>query len=115
MHWACLLLPHLALDGVLRRHPSPGEPLALVTGPVQRRVLHSVNAPARALGLRPGQSLAAAQAISTGFAIVEYDPGAALRWREFLAAWAYRFSSQVSTDFPHAIVLEIGRSLETAR
>ena len=112
MRWVCLLLPHLALDGVLRGHQAPEQPLALISGPVQRRVLHSVNPPARALGLRPGQSLAAAQAISTGFITVQYDPDAAARWREFIASWSYRFSSQVSTDFPHAIVLEIGRSLK---
>lgn len=112
MRWVCLLLPHLALDGVLRGHQAPDQSLALISGPVQRRVLHSVNPPARALGLRPGQPLAAAQAISTGFITVEYDPDAAARWREFLASWAYRFSSLVSTDFPHAIVLEIGRSLK---
>ncbi|RPE79983.1 Y-family DNA polymerase [Vulcaniibacterium tengchongense] len=112
MHWVCLLLPHLALDAVLRRHPEPDRPWALIAGPAQRRVLHSVNPAARALGLRPGQSLAAAQAISSGFATAEYDPGAERRAHELLAAWAYRFSSQVSTQLPHAIVLEIGRSLK---
>ncbi len=112
MRWVCLLLPQLALDGVLRTQASPEQPLVLITGPVQRRVLHAVNPAARALGLRSGQSLAAAQAVSTAFTTVEYDPAAAARWREFLATWAYRFSSQVSTDLPHAIVLEIGRSLK---
>lgn len=112
MHWVCLLLPQLALDGVLRGLPSPERALALVTGPAQRRVLHAVNPAARASGLRPGLSLAAAQALCSDFATVDYDAEAAARWREFLATWAYRFSSQVSTDLPHAIVLEIGRSLK---
>lgn len=112
MRWVCLLLPQLALDGVLRGQPSPDAALALVTGPAQRRVLHAVNPAARSLGLRPGQSLAAAQAISTAFKTVPYDADAAARWREFLATWAYRFSSQVSTGLAHAIVLEVGRSLK---
>ena len=30
MLWACILLPQLALDAVLRRHPDPDAPLALV-------------------------------------------------------------------------------------
>lgn len=111
MYWVCLLLPHLALDAVLRQQAEPDRPLALITGPAQRRVLHSVNPSALALGLRPGQALVAAQAISAGFAAVEYDSGAEARWRDFLAAWAYRFSSQVSTELPQAIVLEVGRSL----
>src|SRR5690606_2436025 len=32
------------------------------------------------------------------------------RCRRLLAAWAYRFSSQVSTALPDAVVLEIGQS-----
>ena len=61
MRWACLLLPHLALDAVRRGHPAR-------------------------------------------------DAKATERCRRFLAGWAYRFSSQVSTDLPGAIVLEIGQS-----
>lgn len=44
--------------------------------------------------------------------MVEHDPLDTERWRRFLAAWAYRFSSQVSTDLPHALVLEVGHSLQ---
>ena len=110
MRWACLLLPHLALDAVLRRQPAPGHPFALVTGPAQRRVLHSVDPLAQARGLRPGQALAAAQAVAGGFAMAEYDAKATERCRRFLAGWAYRFSSQVSTALPEAVVLEIGQS-----
>lgn len=111
MHWACLLLPHLALDTILRRHPQPDRPLVLVTGPAQRRVLHAVNESAHAAGLRAGMSLAAAQALTTDFARVEHDPETVERQRKLLAGWAYRFSSQVSTDLADAIVLEVGQSL----
>ena len=112
MRWACLLLPQLAIDGILRRHPDPDAPLVLISGPAQRRVLHAINPPARALGLRPGMPLAAAQALGGSFAMAEYDPRDDERWRRFLAAWAYRFSSQVSLDLPHALVLEVGHSLQ---
>jgi protein ImuB len=112
MRWACLLLPQLALDGVQRRLPSPDQPLVLVEGPAQRRVLHSVNKAARAQGLRPGLPLAAAQALGASAITAEYDAAAVERSRALLAAWAYRFSSQVSTDLPHAIVLEVARSLQ---
>ncbi|MEH6417135.1 Y-family DNA polymerase [Pseudomonas sp. CGJS7] len=110
MRWACLLLPQLAMDVVLRNHPHPERPLVLVDGPHARRRLHAVNAAARAIGLRPGMSLIAAHAIVDGFQMVEHDPAAVERARQLLAAWAYRYSSQVSTEFAHAIVLEIGRS-----
>ena len=149
MLWACIALPQLALDGVLRQHPNPDAPLALVTGPAQRRVLHAVNAAAAAHGLRAGQGLAAAQALLANFQTVDYRAGArspgaarrpgarriggtsasgsnpqtgnradaphdhadALRWQAFLAAWAYRYSSRVSINFPDAVVLEVGASL----
>ena len=111
MRWACILLPRLALDGAQRRCADPDAPLALVSGARQRRVLHAVNPAARALGLRRGMALTAAQALASGFATMDHDPAEEARWHRFLAAWAYRFSSQVSTRWPHALVLEIGGSL----
>ncbi|MHC8305834.1 Y-family DNA polymerase [Pseudomonas sp. PB3P13] len=111
MRWVCILFPQLALDAVLRQRPDPDEPLALLTGPAQRRVLQAVNASARALGLRPGQSMTAAQALSKGFVTAEYDSAEIEHWQQFLAAWAYRFSSQVSVHYPRAVVFEIESSL----
>ncbi|QZP31188.1 Y-family DNA polymerase [Pseudomonas sp. DR48] len=111
MRWVCILFPQLALDAVLRQRPDPDEPLALLTGPAQRRVLQAVNASARALGLRAGQSMTAAQALSKAFATAEYDVAEIEHWQQFLAAWAYRFSSQVSVHYPRAVVFEIESSL----
>ena len=116
MLWACVLLPQLALDGVLRRHPQPDQALALVTGPAQKRVLAAVNCAAARAGLHAGQALAAAHALLPQFATVEYDAAEVARWRDFLAAWAYRYSSQVGAVAfngmaEDAIVLEIGASL----
>ena len=111
MRWVCIVFPQLALDGVLRTRPEPDAPLALLSGPAQRRVVQTVNSAARELGLRPGQSLAAAQAISRDFACVDYEPAEIERWQQFLAAWAYRYSSQVSLRYPRALVFEIESSL----
>ncbi len=111
MRWACILLPQLALDGVLRRRADPEAPLALVSGARQRRLLHVVNPAARALGWRRGMALAAAQALAQGVETLDYDPGEEARWHRFLAAWAYRFSSQVSMRYPHALIVEIAGSL----
>src|SRR5690606_35702289 len=112
MLWACILLPQLALDGVLRRHPDPAAPLALVDGPAQRRVLRAVNPAARAAGLRPGQSLGAAQALCSRFAAVSHDPAEVERWHDFLAAWAYRYSSLVCRTLPSALLLEVEASFK---
>ena len=112
MLWACILLPQLALDGVLRRHPDPDAPLALVTGPARRRVLRAVNIAAKTAGLRPGQSLGAAQAICSRFSAIEYDPTEVERWHDFLAAWAYRYSSLVNRSMPSALLLEVEASFK---
>ncbi|KLD78625.1 DNA polymerase Y family protein [Xanthomonas hyacinthi] len=111
MRWACILLPQLALDTVLRRWPTPDAPLVLLAGPPQRRTLKAVNAAARTRGLQPGQSLATAQALCERFATALHDAEESRRYQQFLAAWAYRFSSLVSTDYPGALLLEIEASL----
>ncbi|MBN8727937.1 MAG: DNA polymerase Y family protein [Xanthomonadales bacterium] len=110
MLWACIWLPQLALDAVLRRLPDPAAPLALVGGPAQLRVLHAVNEAAAAAGLRAGMRLAAAQALLPDVAMVEHDPGAEQRWQRFLAAWAYRHSSLVGAEWPGCLVLEVRAS-----
>lgn len=111
MRWVCIVFPQLALDGVLRVHPEPAQPLVLLAGTPQRRVLQAVNDAARALGLRPGQSLTAAHALAKTFACAEYDPAEIERHQQFLAAWAYQFSSQVSLYYPRALLFEIESSL----
>ncbi|NQD95788.1 DNA polymerase Y family protein, partial [Pseudomonas sp. CrR25] len=111
MRWACVLLPQLALDDALRHCEEPDAPFALLSGPPQRRLLRAVNPAARALGLRPGQPLSAAQALSRHIATADYDSSAIERRQHFLAAWAYRFSSQVSLHYPRALLLEIESSL----
>jgi protein ImuB len=110
MLWACVLLPQLALDGVMRRRADPEQPLALISGTAQRRVLQTVNPSARELGLRAGQSLTAAHAMTREFATVEYDPDETERWHRLLAAWAYRFSSQVSLKYPRVLLMEVESS-----
>jgi protein ImuB len=101
----------MALDGVLRRHATPEEPLALLSGTPQRRFLQAVNPAARALGLRAGQSLTSAQVLTKDFATAEYDPAETDRLHRLLAAWAYRFSSQVSLRYPRVLLMEIESSL----
>lgn len=108
MVWACILLPQLAMDVALRQQPDPNAPLALVTGPAQKRVLRAVNPAARALGLKPGQSLIAAQALSRGFIALEYNLALVEHAQQLLAAWAYGFSAQVSLHYPRAVLMEVG-------
>lgn len=111
MQWACILLPQLALDSVLRGRDDAQAPLVLLSGPAQRRVLQAVNPAAHALGLRAGQALSAAQALASGFTCVEHDPLAVEQLQQLLAAWAYRFSSHVSLHYPRTLLLEVESSL----
>lgn len=110
MLWACLLLPQLALDAVLRRQPDTDAPFALVEGPAQLRRLHSVNAAAAAHGLKAGMRLSAAHALLADVRMQAHDPLAEDAAQAFLAAWAYRHSSLVSRQWPRAIVLEVQAS-----
>lgn len=111
MLWACILFPQLAMDGVLRSRPDPQAPLALLSGTPHRRVLQAINPAARALGLKPGQTLIAAQALTRDFETADYDPNAIESLQNFLAAWAYGFSSQVSLHYPRCLLFEVQSSL----
>jgi len=111
MLWACILLPQLAMDGVLRSRTDAEAPLALLSGPPQRRILQTINPAARALGLRPGQSLISAQSLTRDFLTADYDLASIEHWQRFLAAWAYGFSSQVSLHYPRCLLLEVQSSL----
>lgn len=110
MLWACVHLPHLALDGVLRRREDPTAPLALVGGPAHARVIVTANASARAAGIRPGQRVSSAEALLAKFDTQDADQAARERWHQLLAAWAYRYSSEVAL-LPSAIVLEVEGSM----
>lgn len=112
MLWACILLPQLALDSILRERDDADAPLVLIGGPVQRRVVQAVNPAAAALGLRAGLTLTAARALADGFTCVEADPARIEQLQQLLAAWAYRFSAQVSLHYPRALLLEVGSSLQ---
>lgn len=109
MLWACVLLPRLALDDVLRRRPPSDEPLVLVGGAANARVVVDANPSARAAGVYRGQRLSAVQALLNRFEAVEYEPAATERAHRFLAAWAYAYSSDVAL-LPHAVVLEVSKS-----
>lgn len=106
MLWACIRIPHLGLDSILRRHPQPAQAIVLVGGVQQRRELLDVNEPAWRAGLRPGMRLTAAQAIAGQFTAATHDPADEAQWMRVLSAWAYGYSSQVHADWEASILLE---------
>jgi protein ImuB len=112
MLWACLLFPKLALEAVRGdADESSGALLAVIDGPQQRRHVVLADDKAREVGVRRGQSLTAARALCPGLSTKPRDPGAEQQAIDSLAAWAYRFSADVSIARSDAILLEIGSSL----
>lgn len=109
MLWACIVLPHLALDTLQRRRPSGEQPLVLVDGPLQARYVLDADAAAQAAGLRAGQPLTTAQALLARFEAITHDPDLTAQQHDLLAAWAYRYSAEV-LRLPGAIALEAQRS-----
>lgn len=109
--WAAITLLQPDLDAVLRRHPNPQAPLALVHGPAQQRRLLAVNLTALRLGLQTGQSLATAQALAPECRFVPRQPADTRRLMHWLAGWAGRYSPLVSTQWPDSLLLEVGSSL----
>lgn len=109
MLWACIVLPHLALDTLLRRRPPGDQPLVLIDGPLPaRRVLDADDA-ARAAGIRAGQPLTTAYALLACFEAVPHDPALTGQQHDLLAGWAYRYSAEV-LRLPGAVALEVQRS-----
>jgi protein ImuB len=81
----------------------------VVDGPEQRAQVHLADSAAAACGVRSGQRLAAAQAL-TSLTIHRRDRLAERQAMERLAAWAYGYTSRVSLDGGDALLLEVGAS-----
>jgi protein ImuB len=105
--WACCLVPSLSLE-VFDAFDAPR---AVIDGPAQRAFVHDANAAARAAGVKPGQSQAAARASCAGLDVVRRDVPADAMRLQTLALRAYACSSQVVIEPPDALLLEVGASL----
>lgn len=110
MLWVALCLPRLPLEARLRgRAPSEAadEPWAVVDN---RSVLVG-NGAAEALGVRPGNALAAAWALAPQLRVLPRDVAAEARALEAIAAWACQFTAKVSLEPPQGVLLEVAGSL----
>ena len=112
MLWACLRFPRLALEAVCGdADVSARAPTAVIDGPQQRRHVVLADETALKAGVRCGQPLAAAQALCPTLSTRPRDPAAERQAIDSIAAWAYRFSADVSIAGSDAILLEVGASL----
>jgi protein ImuB len=114
MLWTCLLLPQLSLDVFApARAPSasdPAPPFAVTTGGHYPRIV-SVDALARAAGIRPGELVSAALALAPGIVLRERDTLAEARALAAVATWTTQFSPAISLAPPDAVLVDIGGSL----
>lgn len=86
-------------------------PRAIHDGGAPRSRIVCANASAHAAGIRPGLTLAQAQALLPGLRSYPRDTPAEATRLEHLGGVAYAFSSQVRLLPPNAVALEVGRSL----
>jgi protein ImuB len=110
MLWACFRFPRLSLEAI-RGDDDSHRPQAVVDGHPQRRHILLANESAREAGVRAGQALTAAEALCSALSTKPRDIAAERQMIDTVAAWAYRFSADVSIAGADAILLEIGASL----
>ena len=112
MLWTCLFLPSLPLD-VFTRAQAPGDaarPFAVATGGHYPRIVVANDA-ARVAGVRAGQLVSAALALSPDLTLRDRDPVAEAAALAAVATMATQFTPAVSLAAPDAVLAEIGGSL----
>ena len=110
MLWIALGLPRLPLESFLRAS-STAEPWAVA----EKRYVLDCNAAAFAHGVRAGMARAAASALAPSLRFRERDEIAEAKALEGFAAWAGRYTPNVSlmagVTGPHGLLLEVSGSL----
>jgi protein ImuB len=104
-----LFLPTWPTDRIRRQFNAPpmDEPLVTVTTEGSRRIIAAVDKTANALGLRPGQTIAHAQALIPGLHICDATPEEDRAGLTRLALWCLRYSPIVSPDAPNGVWIDI--------
>ncbi len=87
--------------------PPPAEPLVTARREGSRRVIAGVDRAAAALGLRPGLTVAHAQALVPDLHVVEAAPEAEGAELTRLAAWCLRYAPVVAADPPDGIWIDV--------
>jgi protein ImuB len=83
------------------------EPLVTVTTEGSRRIVAAADAAAVGLGLRPGLTIAHAQAVVPGLHVAEATPDEDCAGLTRLASWCLRYSPIVAPDPPDGIWIDI--------
>jgi len=109
MLWACLRLPDLSLQ-LLLRAGTPAAPLIVSTGGNRPHVF-SCDPLARSHGIHPDMTVSAAIALAPDLVEHVRNPAAESRALRGIASWAGQFTPVVCLAPPDAVLLEIAGSL----
>ena len=104
-----LYLPTWPTDRIRRRKgsPPPDEPLVTASIEGSRRLIGAVDRAAHALSLRPGQTIAHAQAMVPGLHIVDATPEEDEASLTALAHWCIGYSPIVAANPPDGIWIDV--------
>lgn len=108
--WLAIVFPKLLLE-VLTNH-NHDQTVAVIEQLKGRPVIHSATGTAEEQGITVGMALGAAYALCPMLKTCDYDRTAEQRRLEQLAVWAGNFTSSVSLQPPHALLLEVRGSLK---
>jgi len=115
--WLAVYFPRLAIEMPLASHEavsnndSPSHCLVAVEKVQGRSLIQSVSDRAAEYGICVGMNMNAAYSLCAGLQVRCYDELKQRRYLERIAAWAMRFSSQVSVADTTTLLLEIKGSL----
>ncbi|HEY0709736.1 MAG TPA: DNA polymerase Y family protein [Polyangia bacterium] len=114
MRIACVYVPELALQAILRRDPERrGDPVALCESPGERARVIACTGSARQAGVRPGLTASQARAVASGFLgadrlrVVVAQPADTEAAAAALADLGYAFAPQVEAS-KERLYLEVG-------
>src|SRR5690606_34375876 len=110
MLWIALHIADLPLQ-LAQRATVASEPCVVADGPPLRPLLYCVNPAARARGLLPGMTVAAARALAGELAVLQRDTAAEEQALRNLACWALQFTPGVVLQAGEGLLLEVAATL----
>ncbi|MDZ7867914.1 MAG: hypothetical protein U5L02_01710 [Rheinheimera sp.] len=112
--WLYLLFPQLQLDlssnDISPEQAATPEP-AVLLHPQDLRV-HQANAPARSLGIKPGQTLAQACALCAALQVMPWQPALEQQLLDMLALDCYQLCADIAEAPPNALWLRLDPMLQ---
>ena len=111
MLWLALYLPQLPLESIATDSDEQHLPRAIYETRNGQHSIYQLNASAAKSGIEPGMPLPAARSLCAELQACERMPKHEQAILHALGLWALQFTSKLSLEPPHGLILEIGASL----